>query len=63
MDDPREINAGNVTFSMPRESMHSFDAASNKIIWRLKLHGRKKLFPDLCYEYDVRVLPGHQAKV
>lgn len=56
-EQPLEISAGNVTFSMPRESMHSFDAKNNKIIWRLKLRGHKRLFPNLSYEYTIDVLP------
>ena len=62
-EDTREIAAGNATFTIPAESMHSFDADSNKIIWRLKLKGRKKLLPALSYEYAVNVMPGGSSKV
>ncbi|MFA6103976.1 MAG: DUF3592 domain-containing protein [Victivallaceae bacterium] len=56
--DRREITAGNAAFTVPRESMHTFDADSNKIIWRLKLKGKKRFFPDLNYEYAVNVMPS-----
>ena len=57
INDQREITAGNIEFTMPRDSMHSFDADNNKIIWLLKLHGRRNLFPDLKYEYYVKIMP------
>lgn len=54
---PVEIAAGKVTIAVPADSMHSFDAANNKIIWRIRVHGDIPRWPDVKEDFVIPVLP------
>ncbi len=51
------IAAGEVTVAIPANSMHSFEASNNKIIWAVKLHGNIAKWPDVNLEFPITVLP------
>lgn len=51
------ISAGEVTVTIPADSMHSFEASNNKIIWAVKLHGDIAKWPDVNLEFPITVLP------
>jgi len=52
-----QINTGNHTVNVPRETMHSWDSANNKIVWLLKINGTIAKWPDINEEYTITVLP------
>ncbi len=53
-----EIAAGQVGLIMPAETMHSFEAKNNKIIWELKVHGDIKRWPDVKESFKITVAPA-----
>lgn len=59
---PIEIAGGSIRVHVPADTMHSFEAADNRILWTLKLHGEIRLWPDVSEELRVvvgpRPLPG-----
>jgi len=54
---PSAIPAGSVRIEMPADTMHSFSAPDNRIVWALKLQGRIRLWPDVLEELPVVVEP------
>ena len=46
-----------MTVTIPADSMHSFEASNNKIIWAVKLHGDIAKWPDVNLEFPITVLP------
>lgn len=57
------IHIGKTQFTIPRNTMHSFDAKNNKITWEIILHGEIKHFPDLKGEYPISVMPLNQESL
>lgn len=55
--DHASIAAGEVSISIPVDSMHSFDASNNKVVWAVKLHGDIAKWPDVDLEFPITVLP------
>jgi hypothetical protein len=55
--DRMEIASGEVTVVIPAESMHSFEASNNKVVWAIKLHGDIAKWPDVALEFPITVLP------
>ncbi|MDD5597683.1 MAG: DUF3592 domain-containing protein [Victivallaceae bacterium] len=51
------IHIGRTQFTVPRETMHSFDGEHNKIQWQIVLHGVIKRRPDINCEYPITVMP------
>lgn len=51
------IASGQTEVSLPLEAQHSFDAPNNKIIWRFKLEGHIRRWPDLKCDYPFVLLP------
>ena len=56
--DPFEVASGQVGFVMPQDTMHSFVATNNKIIWSLEIHGDIKGWPDVKESFNINVTPG-----
>ena len=56
--DPNEIASGQVGFIMPPNTMHSFEAENNKILWRLDLHGGIRGWPDVKESFQITVTPS-----
>ena len=60
--DGREIRFGEVGLVMPSDSMHSFEAYWNKIIWEIGVHGNIKWWPDVKATFKIAVLPAEMEK-
>jgi hypothetical protein len=55
--DSRQIAEGQAQFIVPKDSMHSFCAPHNEIIWTIKVHGDIPRFPDVSDEFPITILP------
>jgi hypothetical protein len=53
-----EITGGQVGFVLPPETMHSFEAENNKIIWNLDVHGDIRRWPDVKESFKITVTPA-----
>ncbi len=56
--DPNEIASGQVGFILPPDTMHSFEAENNKILWRLDIHGGIQGWPDVKESFQITVTPA-----
>jgi hypothetical protein len=56
-EDPAWIGAGSVELEVPADTMHSFDAPNNKIVWTLKIAGTIRRWPDVADEFALTVRP------
>lgn len=52
------IPRGSGTIQVPRESMHSFTANNNKVIWTLHVSGGILRWPDIDETFDITVRPA-----
>jgi len=52
------VAAGQVGFVLPQETMHSFDAENNKILWNLMIRGDIAKWPDVKESFPITVVPG-----
>jgi hypothetical protein len=52
-----EIRQGNRDIWIPEDTMHSFAANHNKIVWMLKVNGEVPRWPDVDNEYELHVQP------
>lgn len=55
--DPNDISRGQIGFVIPAETMHSFDASHNKIIWSLDVHGDISRWPDVEESFPITIVP------
>jgi len=55
---PREILGGRARLTVPADTMHSFEAEHNKIIWALRVTGEIARWPDVSEEFPVVILPA-----
>ncbi len=53
----QKIEDGSAKFQIPAETMHSFEAESNKIIWEISVHGEIGRWPDVKQEHKIIVSP------
>jgi hypothetical protein len=53
-----EIASGQVGFVLPKDTMHSFSAANNKIIWSIDLRGNIERWPDVKESFELQVTPA-----
>ena len=53
---------GSVTLAIPEDTMHSFEAPHNKIVWTLKLSGSIAWWPDVISEFPFVVTPGRGSE-
>lgn len=58
--DPRRIESGDITVTIPNGTMHSFSAANNKIIWSLNFKGVIAHWPDVADEFILNVIPKEE---
>lgn len=56
-EDRTRIGAGSVELEVPADTMHSFDAPNNKIVWTLKIAGTIRRWPDVGDEFALTVRP------
>ncbi|MEQ8190192.1 MAG: DUF3592 domain-containing protein [Candidatus Eremiobacterota bacterium] len=52
-----EIEKGSVSFTLPEDTVHSFESEHNKIAWSLHVVGEIKYWPDIHEEFAITVLP------
>jgi hypothetical protein len=52
-----EIPQGAVDLTIPSDSMHSFEAESNKIIWEIKVEGKIIHWPDIGQNFPITIRP------
>ncbi len=55
--DRYQIEAGSIGFVIPADTMHSFEADNNKIIWSLDVRGDIKFWPDVKQSYKIIISP------
>lgn len=55
--DASQIAAGETLLALPADTMHTFEAPHNKVVWSLKLHGDIPNFPDIDDEVALTVYP------
>ena len=55
--DTPDIAVGQIGFAIPEETMHSFEAENNKIIWCINFHGDIAHWPDIKHYYKITVSP------
>lgn len=56
-DTGMETARGSAELALPEDTMHSFEAPNNKIVWVLKIHGTIDRWPDVADEFPVVVEP------
>jgi hypothetical protein len=54
--------SGRTTFTIPADTMHSFKAENNEIVWTLKIHGDIASWPDVNDEFEFKVLPAGEGE-
>lgn len=60
--DPDEIADGTATILIPRDSVPSFSAKHNKIVWRLLVQGEIANWPDIDEEFIVDVVAHRRVR-
>lgn len=55
---PASIRQGSTEITLPADTMHSFAADHNKIVWSLKVEGEIARWPDVDDSHDVPVYPA-----
>lgn len=55
--DPTQMSFGEIGFAVPADTMHSFEADNNKIIWSLNVKGDIKRWPDINDQFDITIIP------
>ncbi|NOZ94807.1 MAG: DUF3592 domain-containing protein [Acidobacteria bacterium] len=53
-----EMVAGEASLEIPQDTMHTFHAASNKILWQLKVEGEVRHWPDASDSWEIEVTPA-----
>jgi len=59
--DRYEILAGKAEIAVPPDTMHTFEAPNNKVLWRLVVKGDVRRWPDIEEEYPIVVLPAQES--
>jgi len=52
-----EIPQGAFELTIPGDSMHSFEANANKVIWEIKVEGKILRWPDIDQNFPIRIDP------
>ncbi len=52
-----EIREGKTTFTVPADTVPSFTGGSNRIVWKIRVHGEIHRWPDMKQEIDVTLIP------
>lgn len=55
--DPAQIAEGYHLVTIPENSMHTFDAANNKIQWQVRFAGEIPWWPDVTDTFPITILP------
>ena len=54
---PEIARAGSASVTIPAGTMHSFEAAHNKVVWLIRVHGEVRNWPDSDDEFPLTVAP------
>jgi hypothetical protein len=54
---PEIARAGSASVTIPADTMHSFEAANNKIVWLIRAHTEMRNWPDSNDEFPLIVAP------
>ncbi len=57
-DSTSDMYTGQIGFPIPHDTMHSFEADNNKIIWSIIVKGDIKRWPDIDSNFTITVLPA-----
>jgi hypothetical protein len=57
-DQPGTIPEGSIQVTVPADSMHTFQASNNKILWRIDVEGEIPGWPDVAEQFPVDVGPA-----
>ena len=49
---------GETVIEVPGDTMHSFAAKNNKVIWKIVVHGAIASWPDMHEEFEITVTPA-----
>jgi hypothetical protein len=60
--DRRDILAGRARLAVPGDTMHSFEAQHNKIVWSLQVYGDIRRWPDVKDEFPIVILPPERSR-
>ena len=55
--DPEQIEFGSESVTIPGDTMHTFKANRNQVLWRIVLHGEVPFWPNIKETYQFRVKP------
>ncbi|MHC4216224.1 MAG: DUF3592 domain-containing protein [Planctomycetota bacterium] len=61
-DDPYNIRNGQARILIPQDTMHSFEAKDNKIVWQIVVRGVVRFWPDIKNEFKIAVVPIEMAE-
>jgi hypothetical protein len=53
--------SGTARLAVPADTMHSFEAPHNKVIWKLTLRGAIAKWPDVSEEFPIVVTPVREG--
>lgn len=53
-----EMDRGRARVAIPRDTMHTFKAANNRLTWHIVVHGEIPRWPDLKQDFELQVLPA-----
>ena len=56
-DDRWRVAQGSALVTLPPDTMHSFAASHNKVVWEIKVHGDIRLWPDVADSIPLAVYP------
>lgn len=57
VDTEVDVAGGTAELAIPADTMHSFEASNNKVVWVLELHGTIDRWPDVKEEFPLLVQP------
>jgi hypothetical protein len=60
---PDLTETGQADFDIPADKMHSFEAASNKILWEIAVKGVIDKWPDIKEEFKITIVPAQAQQV
>ena len=58
-----EIPRGTAEFTIPADTMHSFEATSNKIVWEFTIEGEIGRWPDVDQNFAIQIRPQRAGDV
>lgn len=57
-----EVLMERLEFCIPEDAMHSFVSQSNRVQWKIEIHGQVKGFPRIVRTYEVIVVPNQRGR-